>query len=622
MYADGYVCPHVTSTANERNFRAQPPLPHVAAGAGSEALSEQHRRPPSRVHISWEFDNRNRLRGAAAPAVPSRERNTNSSNNTSHNRHSNTSSSCVEQASTSASRMKDTEQRQEQAVTEGAPEDAGAATIEKCDIGDGSPPSGGSAAGGRSGAGATVHEARGRSLGVEGRGGGAGDDIGSMSHASNSGGAVVDVGIGRESAAEPFGSAPPAGAAATAASSSAPAKVPTTPPGLQWSRNEGDGDGGKRVTEESGRFVRSVRTAESVGDAHGDAAATGLEGLVRSEHDYDPETGDLATGTNDVGDTDRVDTAPLSSRGLRQEHKGEDDDSSAGAREDNSETSSRNCSPVRSVREGQEEIVRSSSVGEDQRAPRQTVQGASQAPSGCSGEQDDNEEDGDRVSERKVEGNPAVADGGEKHSSSVWSNSSSNGSSNSTGRNSSPKTSSRGSPKTVGEAKSVSETPATTSGGYDWQEKTTASTPGKGADSRGPHLDNGKAEDGGNFVQPKVSNQDARTTSQGRGIGDEDGSDDDSRGSFGSTASSAGVVNPISKLTQHEPGVTQSGVISDAEGRRSRGYRETGEGEGEARIIGDSRTVGNEESASAAEEDDYGSDFASQVPPAFDMNTW
>lgn len=580
--AEGYA---LTFTASERSFRALSPMPRIAAGASSETPLE-HYQPPPRAHISWEFDNRNCLRCAAAPAAPSREKNNSPSNNS----HSNTKA-CVGRASTPTSGSHDTDQTQGQNKPHRTPEGAVAATVAKCDLGNAPSSSADSARGRGPGAGTTKTEPTRRSFGVDGRNGGSDDDDAGLPHATSWGGAATDVGIGRHSAAEPPKNAPAVTAAAAAATVRSPtlAKAPTMPPGSQGGGSE---DGGNERKEQA--------PAAWAASSDGDIAATGLEALRGSEPGRDPETGGPATGT-DAGVLDRTDdTPPRSGRGRRRELEGKD----ASARDGNNSEASRNGSPVRSVRGRQDSNTRASSpVGEAQRNPGRTVQGEPQVHDGCGGEQGDSEAAGGNRA------NPAA---------SVWIDSSSG---SSAGRDTtSPTQRSRGSPKTEREEKSIFETPATTkSGGYDGRGKTTPTTTSskKGADSRESHGDNGTAGEGQGrgFARPNASDQDARTRSRGRGIGEEGrGGDDGSSGSVDCPTNAAEVKPTKSVATQ--PGAAQSGNASDVESRCSRQYRETGGGGGggeKERTVGDSRAVG-EEPAKAAEEDEYGSDFASQVP--------
>lgn len=592
-------------------------IPH-AAGADAETLLEQHR-PPLRTHISWEFDNRNWLRCAAAPAAASREIIPDGSSNPSDDSHRETR---VGQDSTPAWGTKDTEQRTRQAGSHRTPEDAGTAIIAKRDRGDASP----SPRGGGSAPRATGNEAAGRSADSDWRDGGVGGDDGDgMPYASGGGGAAIDAAIVWESEAKPPDKASMIAATAKTAKSSAVAQAPSTPRSLQRTCSEGDDErnGKDRITDESGMF-RSVRPAASVDTSGGDIAATGLKGLLEEEDDYDPETGGLASST-DVGDVvGRIDTPPRSSRGRRPEDEGQDGDSLASAF--SSSELRWNGPPARSARDRRENSDRSSSVGEAQRTPGQAVHGAPQVPPGRDGAQDDSEVGGNRASRRKFVGNPAAADSGQEYAAYVGSNSSS---CSSTGRNS-PQKGRTGSPKTEGERTSIFETPASSSGGRDGQEQATP-TSRKGADSREPHRVNETAEKEAKFAQPKVSNQGDRTRRRGRdtGHGGGGGGGGDDIGGSDAFLSDTDVVKPTNKAaSQHEPGVTQRANTRDVERSSSKGYGETaegggggGRGGGEEQMIGDSSTVGEREYASAGEEDDYGSDFASQVPHRFPGKT-
>ena len=585
--------------------------------------------------MSWEFDNRHCLRDTTAPAAPSGEANSSARNSSSH---SNTEAR-IGQASTPTSGNHDTGRRQGQTEPRGTPEDDGAATtVAKGDVGDAPPLSGGSAGSEGSGAGTTVNEATGKTFADEGKDGGAGGDDGGMPHACGRVGAATDGGIGRESAEGSFEKASAVAAATAAAASTAItvgspaiAKGPTTPPGWQRSGSEDGGtEGKKRNSPEEVGLSRPVRPAVSVDSWDGGIAAAGLEDLLGDERDGD-DSGDLETSAELCGIDRIADTPPRSGRGRRREHEGENGGSSpASAREGNSSETSRNSSPARSVRGRQENngTRASSSAGEARRTPGLIVQGALQAPDGRGVAQDNSEASRTRESNPILEGNPAAADDVEENAASVWSNTTTSDG-GSTGRNTSPTKRTRGPPKAEGEAKSVFETPATTnSGGHDEQEKTKPTSSRKAQDGSGePREDDGAAEEKGEkFAQPKnSSNKDAHRRSRGGGgiIGEGGDGGSDSGGSVASPTNAGGVVKPTNRATpQREPGATEGGKASDVESRRSRGYQQTGGGGlGETgavgqRTVGDSSTAGEGEPTlhGAAEEDEYGSDFASQVP--------
>eukprot|EP00752_Nemacystus_decipiens_P009585 g8564.t1 len=545
-------------------------------GAGSETPSEYHR-PPVCARISWEFDNRDSLLCAAAPAVPvpPSERHADSNIHASDNNHGN-SKTRAGRASTSASSGVDAQQRRGQTRPHGTSGRAGAATVANGDLGDAPLASpGGSAGGGIFEAGTTVGEASGRSFGEEGRDEVAGDG-GGIPDASDGAGASFDVAIGRKSVAGPPENAPAiAVAAANSAGSSAATKARTTPLGLHRSGSrEDDSDEGKQGTPEDTGLFRSVRP----------------EPLVDAS-DYDSELGDRAPDV-DVSDVDRVDdTPPRSGRGRRRKSGGEDGGYPAlSARESNSGDVSRISSLMCSVRGLQGENVQSRPVGE--------VQGAPHIPNEVRGERVDIDAGGNRASTRVVEGNPASADGGESFADSVWSNSNK----------------SRGSPKTEGEAISTLEAPPIPVG-YDGQEKSTP-TSREGADSGETLTDNRTAAEPQRlkFLAPASSHLGAHTRGQGHGVSDDGGGGDEGSGRSVASLVHAGVVDPTSKVaTQHAPAATEIANTSDVESRRSIGYPETGEvgGRGKKPPVGVPSTARREHDG-AAEDDEYGSDFASQ----------
>lgn len=594
---------------------SSPPSLHVAAGAGNETVSGQHR-PPPRTHISWEFDNRNWLQCAAAPTtVPSPESNIDRNRNPSNNSHG-TGKTRVGQASIAASSNDDAEKRRGLAGPHGNPEDVGTGTIAKFNLGEGSPSAGRSTGGSGSAAGAVANEVTGKSFVAEGRDGGAGDGGGDgIPHASGgiSGGdgadVTVDTEIGWGSESGSCDNAVAVATGAMAPRSSAVAKSLTVPePGVKKSGSEGGAEEEESIIVEGGLF-QSVPPAASVESSGGDVMATGLAGLLVDEREYEPSTEQLATST-DVGGVDGLNTASQPGGGRRRQHEGKGDGSPASVCEGNSESGC-GSTHARFIQGRQENNARSSSGGgEAQCTPRQTAQAPQQVLNRCSGAQDDHQAEESRASTPIVGGNPAEADGDAPDSASVWSSNSSR----STGKNS-PTRSSRGSPNTVGEAVESVEHTTTTSGSCGGQERTTSAVK-KDANIRDSHIGSDTADKGAELAEPDVSDKNPHARDRGRGTDDEGGGGDDSSGSVASSTK-VDVLKPAG--TQHEPGVTQSVNTSDGESRRSTGYRETREERraGAERTVGDPRTAGEGESTSTADENEYGSDFASQVPQPF-----
>lgn len=631
--------PHVCTKLNSL---VQPPCYIPAAGADGETPSVHHR-PPPRAHISWEFDNRDWLRCAAAPAVPTRDSGTKSSSNPSNpgNRKAR-----VGRISTPASSNDDTEHRQEQPGPHRNPDDVGTAFVSKRGSSDGSPRSGGLGGYSEPTAGARIPEATmQKPCGGEGSDGVAGDsDVEGVSRSSGGAEGVVvasDAVIGWESEGGTPDIARVAVDAETTTGSHAAAKARTTPPGFQRSGSVGgaeeveekkEEEEGKEEKEkeeevaESG-LLNSVRSAASVDSFDdGGIGETGLEGPLGDDRDCDGNPGDLRS-TAEVGDVGRINTTPRLSRGRRGRDESEDE--AGGHNEGCGGSGEDGCrgKPTGLVRGRQEEDKRSRSKGEEQRTPRQAPRVPQQLSVGLSGGQDGSETGEGRACKKVFAGTPTAAAGGNTDSASVWSSSGSSSSDScsggSTGRNS-PIQSNRGSPKTVGETK-ASFQPSDPTRRRDHRQEKTTSAARECADRRDYDRSNGTVDKGSDFTKPLVPNQSPSTEKREHDIGDDGiGGGDDGGGSVGSSIK-ASVVKPTNKTAHDDPVPKQNNGACGVESRRSKGYRETverrggGREEKEGGTVGDSRTLGQEESASPSDEDEYGSDFASQVPELYTL---